>query len=200
MGLVRAKIERRAPTHDRVALERNLRDGDESTRFASARALGDDRSAVDVLVDALEGEQTASVREAIVTSLARIATSEAARGLARFLGAEDVFLRNVVIEGLARMPAAAAELPALFDSEDPDVRIFASVVAGRIGGTAARDVLLARLEMEPHVNALAAAIEALAQVGAPDTAAAVERCANRWPDEPYVSFAAQACCERLASR
>ncbi|WP_137180954.1 HEAT repeat domain-containing protein [Roseomonas sp. AR75] len=145
---------------------------------------------VPALLHALAGEPVAEVREAIVTSLIGIRSEDAATGLVALLNHEDTALRNDAIEGLRCMgEAAAGALGAALRHADPDVRLFAVNALDQKQAPWARAPLRTVLAEEADVNIGLAAVEALAEGGGPEDAAALAAFAARFPDEPMVAFA-----------
>ncbi len=178
-----------------------LRTGGTPTgRREAALELAATPEAVAELAAALGAEDDRSVREAIVAALAAIGTEPAAAGLAGFLRSEDAQLRNAAIGALQEMgTAAAAHVERLLGSPDPDARIFAVNVLEALRHPRARDWLLSALERDPEVNVGLAAVEALAQSGGPEDAAALRAFAARFPNEPVVGFAVDLACRRVAA-
>lgn len=189
MALVRPKGAAAAPPPGGVPPR--LDAPDPAVRRDAAHALATDPLAAPELCAHLPGEADASVREAVLTALARIASSDAAAGLAALLAGEDVALRNGALESLHQMPpeVVAPVVEPLLRSADSDVRIFAAHLVGRVGNPRRVDALLPVLEHDPHVNVCLAAAEALAETGDPRLLPGLERLARRFPDDPFVAFA-----------
>jgi hypothetical protein len=55
------------------------------------------------------------------------------------------------------------------------------------------------LETDPAVNVCVAAIDTLAEIGSSDSLPALARCANRFPDQPFVRFAVTAATGRIST-
>ncbi len=170
-------------------------------RRAAARGLAGSPEAAETLA-AFLGEETApEVSEAIITTLIEIGTETAARGLAWYFGSEDAAKRNAAAEALRQIgDPAASVMKERLRSPDPDERIFAIVVLEglRHADTAVwlRDVLAG----DPDINVGLAAVEALAQSGAAEDAAALRAFAARFPEEPFAAFAVRLACERVAGQ
>ena len=50
------------------------------------------------------------------------------------------------------------------------------------------------------MNVCAAAVDVLAEIGAPDTLPSLVRCAARFADRPFLGFAVKVASERIGSR
>jgi len=168
-------------------------------RWAAARAMtapGD----VDALAKALSHEQNPRVREAILTSLARIGTRQSAGAVAPLIASDDAQLRAGALDALRAMPGAVAELlPALLTDADADVRLLACELARVIPEGAATAMMCDLLDRETEVNVCASAIEVLTEVGSPEALPALERCATRFAD-PFLTFSARVAAERIGGR
>lgn len=205
MALKRASLQdslrevvMREPARDTAGLLTQLASGTVDERRWAARDLADEPQAGAALGAHLLRESDASVREAIFTSLAAQATETAAGALLPLLRSEDASLRNGAIEALGGMPAAVApRVGALLRDADPDVRVFMVNLLGVLRHPQVPQWLLQVLEHEPQVNVVAAAIEVLAEVGDASHADAVRRAARRFPDEPFIAFAADITLDRV---
>lgn len=165
--------------------------GSASERREAALELAAAPESVGALVAAAGAEAEHSVREAIVFALLTIGTADAASGAARLLASEDAGLRNGAVEALQQMDATA--IPAvepLLGSADPDLRIFAVNVLAGVRDRAARPLLRRVLASDPELNVGLAAVEAVAQVGDGEDAAALRAFAARFPDDPSAACAA----------
>jgi HEAT repeat protein len=178
-----------------------LRSGEtEAERRQAALDLADVPNASAALAAALNGETGPAAREAIITSLMRIATEAAAASLAALLQSEDVVLRNSAVEALQQMgPAAGRVIAPLLAAGDRDVRILAINVLETLPYHGARDLLLGVIATDSEVNAGLAAVEALGVVGEPKDAAALRAFAKRFADEPFVRFAVDVACRRVTA-
>jgi HEAT repeat protein len=199
MALVRKQPVTPAPApaagDPRAALEGATAAG----RREAAHLLAGDPDAVDLLADRLGREADKSVREAILLALGRIGTEAAAERLIDLLGSEDVWLRNAAIETLAEMDAPViGALDRALSDLDSDRRIFAVNILVSLRHRAAADYARRVLAEDDHVNVVAAAIDVLAEIGTPDMIPEIEAAAARFPDAPFLTYAARAASRRIA--
>lgn len=164
-------------------------------RWSAARESG----SVSDLASALAREKDARVREAIFTALARIGTVESASAAISALRSDDANLRTGAMDALRAMPdAMGASLPALLADPDDDVRLLACDLARGVAGSG--KMLGALIEVEPMANVCAAAVEVLAETGDETAVPALRRCASRFSDDPFLTFAVEAAIGRLNGR
>ncbi len=181
-----------------VDITAGLADASSDVRWAAARAAADRPEAVSVLAQALAHEGDGRVREAIFTAFARIATPESILAVLTYIRSDDAGLRTGALDALRSMPAAAEPyLPQLLADSDSDVRLLACDLARVMTG--AQELLCGLVETDPQANVCAAAVEVLAEIGTPDAIPALERCAARFPNDPFLSFAIAATSSRLKS-
>lgn len=199
MGLKRSNLaaQAAAPADPRAELS----SADADARRRAARLLESDPTAGDVLASRLSQESDPAVRDAILTSLLAIGGDAVAQSLAPLLRTGDAAVRNGALEVLERLPLPALRVlqPLLSDS-DPDVRLFAVTALGLLRepvGAQAEASLVTVLEHEPHVNVCSAAIEAVRERGAIGAIDALDALAARFPDEPFIGFAAAATASEL---
>jgi HEAT repeat protein len=168
-------------------------------RWAAARAASD-TAAISSLAEALAHERDARVREAIFTALARIATPESANVVMPYLRLDDANTRTGAMDALRAMPdACQLFLLGLLQDPDPDVRLLACDLVRDAGGADGPRWLCALIESEPQVNVCAAAVEALGDIGDATAAPSLSRCAERFPDDPFLGFAIKVVADRLRS-
>ncbi len=167
-------------------------------RWAAARAARDP-AAVPALGEALAHERDARVREAIFTALARIATADSAQIVLPYLRVNDPNMRTGAMDALRAMQAAGrAHLPGLLTDSDPDVRLLACDLVRGAGGADGPGWLCALIETEPEANVCGAAVEALGEIAGAAAAPALLRCAERFPDDPFLGFAIKVVIARLS--
>jgi HEAT repeat protein len=172
---------------------------DPDARWSAARALGGQVAAVPALASALSVEEVPRVREAIVTALVRIGDEASVKALLPSLRSQDAGQRAVAIEGLQSLPSATLPfIASLFTDTDADVRILATELARNMSAADANRVLCDLLGHERHPNVCAAAIEVLAEVGTCDAIPALEACASRFADTPFLLFATSTAIARIS--
>ena len=179
---------------------RLLTQGSPDQRWAAARAMTDAADAP-VLAAALGGEADARVRGALLTSLSRSGTAESFDAMMPLLRSDEASARTGALDALRAMPEiVGARLPRLLEDEDTDVRLLACELARGLPGEQATALLAARLRLDSHPNVCAAAVEVLAEVGTAEVLPALEACAARFPEEPFLVFATQAVADRIRSQ
>ena len=166
-------------------------------RWSAARAARD-ASAIPSLAEALVHERDARVREAIFTALARIGASESAKVVLPYLRLNDANTRTGAMDALRAMPDACHPyLPELLADPDSDVRLLACDLVRDAGGAEGPRWLCALIETEPQANVCAAAVEALGEIADETAATSLSRCAERFPDDPFLGFAIKVVVDRL---
>jgi len=202
MPLVR-KTDKDAPqpqTSAAVTLSA-LMQGNPEERWAAARAAATLAGGTQALAAAIRSESDLRVREAMFTSLIRIGTPEAAQAMLPLLRADDANLRTSTLDALRAIPSAAREhLPGLLADGDVDVRILSCEILRGLPAEDATPLLCQLLVSDPEVNVCAAAIDVLAEVGTAEALPALERCAARFPQTPFLGFAARAARDRILSQ
>lgn len=190
-------VEREYP-RDVSGLCAQLRDGDAEQRRWAARDLTGHAEAVGVMGERLLAEKDARVREALLVALTATPGESTVAALLPLLRTEDAQLRNGAIEALGAMPMAVApRVAALLRDGDPDVRIFTVNMLGDLRHDHVTHWLLQVLKHDSEVNVVAAAIEVLAEVGSPEHATALHQAAARFPQDPFIAFAATVAAERI---
>ncbi|WP_257819952.1 HEAT repeat domain-containing protein [Burkholderia glumae] len=183
-----------APVHvetDRELLLASLGSASPAQRRDAARALAAHPDTAAVLVAQLQRESSASVRETIMLSLVHLRDQVALDGLVACLRSEDAALRNAAIAAMQQLPEEVAPLMSrLLADPDSDVRIFAVNVLESLRHPSVEAWLLEVIEQDPHVNVCAAAVDLLGEVGSARARAPLQRLQRRFPDEPFIRFAA----------
>lgn len=173
-----------------------LASGDAEQRWRAARSVANVPGSTTALADALAREKDARVREAILTSLSR--RREGLAIVLSYVRSDEAEVRTAALDAL-RSAAITVE-PLLEESlhdPDPDVRLLICDVVRALPAAAATRLLVNLLDREPAVNVCAAAVEALAEVGEPSAAPALDRCAARFSEEPFLVFSARLAAQRI---
>jgi HEAT repeat protein len=177
-----------------------LNSPDDDARWVAARALGGQADAVPALDAALSREQVPRVREAIMTALMRVGDEASVLSLLPYLRSQDAGQRGMAIEALQALPEAISPfMPKLLADNDADVRILATELARNMPAEDATRVLCGLLANEQHPNVCAAAIDVLAEVGTRDAVPALQACAERFSNTPFVPFAVSATIARISN-
>ena len=198
MPLVRSNSDK--PGVDRAAGDPRaaLLSGSPEQRWTAARRIAETQAGAPLLAEALGLEKDARVREAIFTGLASIATRESALAILPHLRSDDANLRTGALDALRMMPdAARPHLKGLLGDSDADVRLLACDLLRDQPVAYATQMLIALLETESEANVCAAAVDVLAEVGEASAVPALLHCADRFPSDPFLSFAIKQVIERL---
>lgn len=178
-----------------------LTQGTQDERWAAARAAAVIAGGVQALATALRTENDPRVREAMFTSLTRIGTPEAVSAILPLLREDDASLRTNALDALRTIPAAVREhLPVLLNDEDADVRILSCELVRGLPTEEATALLGALLTREPEANVCAAAVDVLAEVGGPSVLPALDACAARFSETPFLRFALKIARDRILSQ
>jgi HEAT repeat protein len=197
MPLIRRPPEPTPEVAPRLDIAISLANLSPDERWAAARSA--DRPAdVPALARALGVENDRRVREALFTALARISTPECAAVAAQLIRSEDANVRAGALDALRAMPSITKPLvPSLLADPDPDVRLLACDLARDAGGADGPAWLCELLESEPQANVCAAAVETLAEIGDSTATPHLRRCAARFTDNAFLSFAIRETIDRL---
>jgi hypothetical protein len=187
-----------APPRDHFA---DLVSGTPDERWAAARTATEVPGGIEALSRALRVERDARVREAILTSLARLGTPEAVAAILPHLRSDDANLRAGSLDALRVVPGALApRLPSLLADPDADVRLLACDLARGLPTGDAVALLCGVLAREAEANVCAAAVEVLAEIAGPDALPALDACARRFAHDPFLPFAVRVAAERIGAR
>jgi HEAT repeat protein len=174
--------------------------GDSDQRWAAARALADLPEGGKALAAALANEQDPRVREAILTGLIRHPGDASVAAILPLIRSDDASVRTGALDALRAMPEAlASRLGAVLTDPDPDVRLLACDLLRVLPATEASRTLCAFLDRETEPNVCAAALDALTEVGAPETRPFLEQCAERFAAVPFLRFAVKAALDRIGA-
>jgi HEAT repeat protein len=192
------EVVEREHARDSAGLAVQLREGDAEQRRWAARDLAGRPDAAALMGERLLAEQDPRVREALLTSLTATPGEAAVSALLPLLRSEDAQLRNGAIEALAAMPQAVGpRIGALLRDADPDVRIFTVNLLGELRHDQVVTWLMQVLQHDGGVNVVAAAIEVLAEVGAPEHVAPLRAATQRFASDPFIAFAADLAAQRI---
>jgi len=200
MPLVRRPVNPSPPaaTTDAAAVLTALGSADADERWAAARAAVQVPGAAVALTGAVWIERHANVREAMLTSLARIGSAESVEGLLSLLRSDDANLRTGALDALRSMSGAARDLlPRLLADADVDVRILSCELARSLPGDEATRHLCDLLARELDANVCAAAIDVLTEVGSVAALPVLAECAQRFRETPFLSFAIEVATDRI---
>jgi HEAT repeat protein len=170
----------------------------EESRWAAARAVSGDGRFVRSLADALQSESVPRVREALLTSLVRIGSTESVAAVLPLLRSDEASLRVAALDALRIMVRGQDELlPPLLHDTDVDVRILSCDLARALPDGRATALLCDVLRSEPDPNVCAAAVEVLAEVGRDDALPVLAVCAAKFSSTPFLVFAIQVASDRI---
>ncbi|MEI9994685.1 MAG: HEAT repeat domain-containing protein [Rhizomicrobium sp.] len=177
-----------------------MADPSPDVRWTAVRDAATGHGSVATLSRALIHEGDARVREAIFTALVKLASSESIDVLLQSLRSDESHLRTGAMDALRTAPAViAVQLPLLLADADSDVRLLACDLARELDGAVVQGLLCALIDSDPQPNVCAAAIEVLTEIGDGEALPSLARCADRFPDDPFLLFAIAAASERLSA-
>lgn len=180
---------------------RALVEGNTEERWGAARAASGVTGGAKALGAALLLERDARVREAILTSLTRMASPDAVEAVLPLMRAEIAALRTGAIDALRAMKQAAwPYLPQLLADPDADVRLLACEITRTLPGGEATTLLCGLIERESEANVCASAIEVLAELGTAEALPALERCAARFQGKRFLEFSIKVTSDRIRSQ
>ena len=199
-GGVLRRVEAREYPRDAEGLALQLQDPDPAVRRWAVRDLTHAPAMATVLCQHLLKETDHAVRESIFTTLRHGESDEVATGLIPLLRSEDPGLRNGAIEVLSELPdEVAPHIDELLGDPDADVRIFTLNVLNMLSHPRVGKWLSQVLRNDPHVNVVAAALEAATEAGSPETLPAIAQARQRFADDPFIGFAADLAQQRIES-
>jgi HEAT repeat protein len=189
------------PAADASEALKQLTSGTDDERWLAARALSDLPAAVGQLSSALDSEANPRVREAIMTTLARIGSSESVKAVMRFLRSDDANVRTEALDALVAMKGVVwARVPELLADADADVRILACELTRNMPAPDAISMLSGRLAQETQPNVCAAAVEVLDEIGDATAVPALRLCEQRFHATPFLRFAIGAAIEQVRAQ
>jgi len=183
---------------DYTGLVASLEDANPTARRWAARDLAGCTEAAPALIGRLEREPDAAVREAIIVSLTQIGDAVTVQGLVKCLRSDDAALRNEAIEAMGHLPDTVAPVMAgLLADPEADVRIFAVNVLESLRHRDVEQWLIEVISEDAHINVCATAVDLLGEVGTAAAVEPLEALKRRFPDEPYIEFAADLALRRI---
>ncbi|MCV2348327.1 HEAT repeat domain-containing protein [Paucibacter sp. Y2R2-4] len=169
----------------------------EARRWAARDLLNCPNCSTDLLLR-LNEESDGSVREVILTTLTRVGDALAVAGLVTCLRSEDVALRNEAIEAMKQLPDEVAPIMQdLLHDESSDMRIFAVNILESLRHPQVEAWLCEVIAHDAHVNVCGAAVDLLSELGSPAALQPLLQLKERFPDDPYIQFAADLAITRL---
>ena len=190
-----------APAAEGRNISKMLSDGSDDERWTAARNAPTLPNALPLLTDALLRERVPRVREAIITALAKVGSPDSAAVTLPYIRSDDAAQRTAALDALRAMPmAAASHLPGLLNDADADVRLLACEIARSLPADDASQLLGELIDREDNTNVCAAAIEVLAETGNIACLPILARCAARFPQDPFLTFAVKVARDRIGSR
>lgn len=194
------QVVHRAHVRDREGLIGQLSDPDPDARRWAARDLVQEADVVPALSARLLTEQHPAVREALFTALAAVGDRAVVQALLPLLRSDDAALRNGAIEVLTGLPSMVAPyIDAQLHDADPDVRLLAVNLLTDLPHEKAAHWASQVLHDDAHVNVVAAAIEVLAEIGAPEHLPVLAAAARKFADAPFIAFAVDVAVERIGA-
>jgi HEAT repeat protein len=188
---------RRAP-RDRAGLLSQLDDDAPEVRRWAALDLAEFPDTAEALCAHLAQETETPVREALLTTLIKIGGQAVVEGLIPLLRSEDAALRNLVVEALQQLPDAVAPyMEHMLEDPDADYRIFSINVLDNLKHPQAPAWLQEVVECDANINVCAAAVEVLAEIGAPDVIPALAALPERFDNDPFMEFCVQTAIRRI---
>lgn len=186
------------PAPDAASVLTLLARGTDDERWSAARAAATLPGSVQALGEALAREKSPRVREAVLTSLARIATPDSVATVLPLLRSDDAFVRREASDALLAMKDVAwPSVASLLKDDDADVRILACGLVRDMPNETAVRLYCDLLDSEPEANVCAAAVEALAEIGGAEALPALKRCAERFQAMPFLAFSIKIAIDRL---
>ena len=179
----------------------DLTSPDTETRWSAARALGD-RSRGGVRAGGrARGRTRARVREAIMTALMRIGDEASVKALLPYLRSQDAGLRAAADRGTASLAGCNLAIPGntaggrRFGRAHPCHRACSKHARRGCHASSVR----APWSRSSTPTSARAAIEVLAEVGTSDAIPALQSCADRFAEIPFLSFAVSTAIARISN-
>ncbi|WP_432563205.1 HEAT repeat domain-containing protein [Kineococcus sp. SYSU DK003] len=187
-------VERRATGRDVDGLLAQLRSADAEDRRLAALDLAGLAEVVPHLLAAVDAEAQATVRDALLTTLAGHDEHDGpavAAHLAGWLSTDDAARRNAAVATLQTMPnGAAAVVGDLLVTGDVRVRTLAVMVLSALAHPGVPDWLEVVVDADADENVVAAAVDAAQLLEDEVAHRLADAAAARFPDNPYLQFLA----------
>ena len=174
---------------DALRVIRELSSQNSDERWAAARNAASLECTDAALALALRTEEDSRVREAMLTSLARLGTPVAIETLLSILRSNIAAFRTAALDALRVVKTLPAIQARLLGDPDPDVRILSCELARSLPATQSSRLLCELIDQEKNVNVCAAAIDVLAEVGDLAALTSLTACAQRFREIPFLLFA-----------
>jgi HEAT repeat protein len=149
----------------------------------------------------LRHEANQRVREALLTSLARISTPESVETVLPLLRSDDALVRTEACDTLLAMGEVAWPfVAALLRDHDAHVRILACGLLRDLPSETAVPLYCGLLDSESEANVCAVAVEPLAEIGGSEALPALTRCAERFAATPFLAYSLKIAIDRLRTQ
>lgn len=154
--------------------------------------------ASEVLIARLTVEEDASVRTAILSTLAQLGDEIAMSGLVMCLRSDEASLRNEAIEVLKAIPDEIGPIiNTLLNDNDSDVRIFTINILESLRHENVEQWLISVIDNDDQVNVCATAVDLLSEVGTDLSIQSLINLKQRFANEPYMCFSVDLALKRI---
>jgi HEAT repeat protein len=165
----------------------------------SLAAFGE--AAAEALCATLLNEADDALRDAIAVSLASAGGHGVVSKLAPMLRSDDPAIRNIAVDILKELPQDVAPLmETLLSDPDPDVRILMVNVLASLRHAKVEAWLIGVVAHDENVNVVAAAVEALVEIGGVAARGALSRAADRFSHEPFIVISVENALHHVSGR
>ena len=190
--------DERSTARDFKGLSAELNSEQLTARRWAVRDLVNFPNASDVLVARLKIEEDASVRTAILSTLAQLGDEIALDGLVMCLRSDEASLRNEAIEVLKAIPDEVGPIiNTLLDDSDSDVRIFTINILESLRHEHVEQWLIRVIDNDDQVNVCATAVDLLSEVGTELSVQSLLNLKQRFDNEPYICFSVDLALKRI---
>lgn len=190
--------DERTTARDFHGLSAELNSENATARRWAVRDLVSFPQASEVLVARLTIEEDASVRTAILSSLAQLGDKTAMNGLVTCLRSDEASLRNEAIEVLKAIPDEVGPIiNTLLNDSDSDVRIFTINILESLRHEHVEQWLMSVIDNDDQVNVCATAVDLLSEVGSELSVQSLMNLKQRFANEPYICFSVDLALKRI---